>query len=197
MRALPHGTEHGRSNATFVLGDVETLELQPAFDAAISRLGLMFVLDQVATSIAIRSVLAPGGVLALAVWGPPDRHLISQALAPLIDALDLPGPPQDGPTPFSMSDRTQLATTLQTAGFVDVSIAELIAPVRYASIDAFVRFNLDALPAAILNAIADSYGSADAPDAWRLVAERARPRLQPDGTLPPADSHTLRRGREA
>lgn len=174
----------GRSNVSFVLGDNETTELAAGFDAAVSRLGLMFVLDQPATFKAIRSLLVPGGVLAFAVWGPPEQHLISQGLAPLVANLDLPQPPADTPTPFSMSDRAGLATALEAAGFVDISIAEVIVPVRYASIEAFVRFKLDALPPGMLDAIAATYGAADAPEAWELVAEQVRPHLDAVGTLP-------------
>jgi ubiquinone/menaquinone biosynthesis C-methylase UbiE len=172
-----------RSNATFIVGDVENTTLPSGFNAAVSRLGLMFVLDQVATLSAIRGALVPGGTLAVAVWGPPDRHLISQGLAPLMQTLELPQPPQGTPTPFSMSDQTQLAATLEAAGFSDVSIQEVVAPVRYASTDAFVRFNLDALPREILAAIAEKYGYADAPAAWKLARDQVRAHLQDDGTL--------------
>jgi enediyne biosynthesis protein CalE5 len=172
-----------RANVTFTAGDVETMDLPSGFDAAVSRLGLMFVVDQVATLGAIRAALVPGGILALAAWGPADRHLISQGLAPLIESLDLPEPPADSPTPFSMSDPDRLTATLEAAGFVDVSITEIVVPVLYASTEAFVRFNLDALPSGLLTAIAEKYGAADSPEAWDLVAERVRPHLQPDGTL--------------
>jgi SAM-dependent methyltransferase len=142
----------GRGNIAFVLGDVERTALPGGFDAAISRLGLMFVVDRVATFDAIRSALALGGSLAFAVWGPAERHLISQALVPLFGDLELPQPPPEAPTPFCMSDPTALAGALEAAGFVDVSIAEVVAPVRYKSTEAFIRFNLDALPAAMLAA---------------------------------------------
>jgi SAM-dependent methyltransferase len=173
----------GRGNVAFVLGDVETAELPGGFDAAISRLGLMFVEDQVATFAAIRSALAPGGILAFAVWGPAERHLLSQALVPLFGGLDLPQPPPEAPTPFCMSDPTALTDALEAAGFVQVSIAKVVAPVRYGSIEAFVRFNLDALPAAMLDAVAARYGAADPPEAWDLVTEGLRAHCLPDGAV--------------
>jgi enediyne biosynthesis protein CalE5 len=173
----------GRGNVAFVLGDVETAALPGDFDAAVSRLGLMFVEDQLATFAAVRSALAPGGTLAFTVWGPAERHLLSQALVPLFGGLDLPQPPPEAPTPFCMSDRTALTGALEAAGFADVSIAEVVAPVRCESIEAFVRFNLDALPAAMLDAVAARYGAADAPEAWEPVTEGLRAHRRPDGAV--------------
>jgi hypothetical protein len=46
-----------------------------------------------------------------------------------------------------------------------------------------VRFNREALPAEILRAVRDKFGSEDAPDAWQLVAEAVRPYIERDNTL--------------
>jgi enediyne biosynthesis protein CalE5 len=172
-----------RANVSFLLGDIETMELPGGFDAVVSRLGLMFVLDQVATLAAARASLRPGGSLALAVWGPADRHLITEGLDPLFASLDLPEPPADAPTPFCMSDAARLEATLRAAGFTDVAIEEVIAPVTFDSVETYVRFNLEALPPDLLRPVAERYGAVDAPEAWDQVAAAVRPRLQPDGSL--------------
>jgi SAM-dependent methyltransferase len=173
----------GLANVGFVLGDVEATALPGGFDAAISRLGLMFVLDKVATFAAIRSALVPGGRLAVAVWGPAERHLISQGFVPLVATLDLPTPAHDAPTPFCMADRDRLAATLAEAGFVDVAIEEIVVPASFASVEDYIRFNQEALPDSMLDGVAARYGSADAPEAWALVAEQVRPHVQDDGSL--------------
>ena len=46
-----------------------------------------------------------------------------------------------------------------------------------------MRFNLDALPAEMLTAIAETYGSADAPEGWNLVTDQLRAHVQPDGSV--------------
>ncbi|HKE18641.1 MAG TPA: class I SAM-dependent methyltransferase [Kofleriaceae bacterium] len=173
----------GRSGIRYAEMDIEALDQPGRFDAVLSRLGLMFAVDRVAALGAIRRALVPGGVLAAAVWGPPARHLVSQPAAQLVARLALPAPPPGTPGPFSMSDATRLAGELAAAGLVDVSVTELVAPVRFRSVDELVRFHREALPPPILAAVRDRFGSQDAPDAWALLAEAARPHVGPDGAV--------------
>jgi SAM-dependent methyltransferase len=172
-----------QSNVSFTLADVEALGPQGPFDAVLSRLGLMFVVDRVGTLRAVRRMLRPGGTLAAAVWGPPEFHLVVRALEPLLARLDLPAPPPVAPGPFAMSDPKQTAGELTAAGFVDVSVAEVSAPIRFRSVDEFVRFNLENLPPGLLQGVRDKFGSHDAPDAWQGVRERAQEQVPKDGVL--------------
>jgi SAM-dependent methyltransferase len=173
----------GLAGVSFAEMDIEALDEPGRYDAVLSRLGLMFAVDRVATLGAIRRALVPGGVLAAAVWGPPARHLVSQPAAQLAAHLELPAPPPGTPGPFSMSDATELAGELAAAGLVDVSVTEIVAPVRFRSVDELVRFHREVLPPPILEAVRDRFGSDDAPDAWNIVAEAARPHVGPDGAV--------------
>jgi SAM-dependent methyltransferase len=171
------------SNLRFVEGDLEALEPLGTFDAVLSRLGLMFMTDRAGTLRALRRALKPDGALAAAVWGPPPSHEITTALAPLAARLELPAPPPGAPSPFGLSDTRQFAADLAAASFSDVTVAELTVPCRFRSVDEFVRFNLENLPARFLEAVREKFGSPDADAAWSLVRDAAQPRVGDDGVL--------------
>ena len=173
----------GLSNVRFAEVDIEALETAAQFDVALSRLGIMFMVERVRTLQAIRRALKPGGVLAAAVWGPPSTHLLSQALGGLMGRLELPAAAPGTPSPFSMSDREQVMRECRDAGFVETSVTELVVSCDFGSVDELVRFNQEALPPQILSAIEEKFGSANAPEAWSLVAEAVRSHLRKDGSL--------------
>lgn len=54
----------GLTNASFVAGDVRSLELEGDFDAVVGRLVLMFVADPAGTLRSLLGLLRPGGVVA-------------------------------------------------------------------------------------------------------------------------------------
>src|SRR4051812_37997539 len=84
----------GTDQATFAEADLEDLDGLEAggFDAVLSRFGLMFAVDHVATFRTLARRLRPGGVLAAAVWGPPDQHLMSVGPMALGERVGLPAP---------------------------------------------------------------------------------------------------------
>ncbi len=172
-------------NIEFVEGDVESLGLEPdSFDVVLSRFGLMFVVDHAAAFRELASVLAPGGVLAISVWGPPSEHLLSIGPMALFQRLELPPPPPDQPGPFSMSDPRQLTEELTAAGFTDVSAVERVLPFRFRSVDDYVQFNKDFLPPEMLRTVAERFGSRDAPEAWDTVAQAAEKHVDDEGGVP-------------
>jgi SAM-dependent methyltransferase len=174
----------GIPNVRFAWGDVDALDVGAGFDVVLSRLGLMFAVDRVAALASIGRALVPGGVLAFAVWGDPTRHLLSQALAPLISTLDLPPPPPGAPGPFSMSDPMRVTAEVTQAGFADVSVAEVDVSARFDSIASYIAFTREALPPPVLDAIVRRYGAREAPGAWRDVEQGLAPKLAADGSLP-------------
>ena len=62
----------GMTNLEYRVDDIETAELpSAAFDAAVSRFGIMFCASPVRALRAIRSALVPGGQLGLLAWRSP------------------------------------------------------------------------------------------------------------------------------
>jgi SAM-dependent methyltransferase len=153
-----------------------------SFDVALSRWGLMFAVDHIAAFRAIARLLKPGGVLAAAVWGPPDAApVMAFGFGVLSRMLELPPPPPRTPGPFSMADASELSAELSAAGYVDVTIGETVIPFRFRSPEEYVEFSRAIAPPFLLDAIRQRTGDAADPTTWQTVRDAARERFA-DGT---------------
>jgi SAM-dependent methyltransferase len=118
-------------NVDFVQGDAQTHSFPPAaFDVAVSRNGAMFFDDPVAAFLNIARALRPGGRLVLLAWQPFERN---EWLTAVFAALSTGGPvtpfPPDGPGPFGLSDPERVRAVLGAAGYADVRLTGITAPV--------------------------------------------------------------------
>jgi SAM-dependent methyltransferase len=176
----------GMDNVTFAVADLEDLDgagIGGGFDAVLSRFGLMFAADRVAALRTLFGRLRPAGVLAAAVWGPPDRHLMSVGPVALAERIGLPAPAVGAPGPFGMADPGRLRADLVAAGFGGVEVGELVAPFWFSSVAEYVRFNRTALPPPLLARVAERFGSADDPDTWAAVGRAAERYAGGDGVV--------------
>jgi SAM-dependent methyltransferase len=117
--------------------DIEAIE-QPddSYDVVLCREGLMFATDPGRAVAEIRRVLRPGGRVALAVWGPPERNPWLGVVFDAVSAqLERPVPPPGVPGPFSLSDADGLEALLRDAGLADVTVSELPVPLRAGSFE--------------------------------------------------------------
>lgn len=114
------------ANAHFVEADVAAAPLRDApFDAAFSRFGVMFFDDTAAAFAKIRAALNPGGRIVFVCWRTFAENGWSYApLAALKDMLKAPIVPADpnAPGPFQLQDPDKIKSTLDAAGWRDVSI---------------------------------------------------------------------------
>lgn len=117
--------------ATSVM-DAESLEVEPSsFDAAISRLGLMYLPDKPAGLAAARAALRPGGRYAAIVFSVPERNrFFSVPISIIRRNAELPPPGPGLPGPFSATDLGEL---LEGIGFREVEVHRVEAPLRLAS----------------------------------------------------------------
>jgi SAM-dependent methyltransferase len=118
-------------NVGFVQADAQTHPFPPAaFDVAVSRNGAMFFEDPVAAFRNIARALRPGGRLVLLAWQPFERN---EWLTAVFAALFTGGPvtpfPPDGPGPFGLSDPERVRAVLGAAGYADVRLTGITAPV--------------------------------------------------------------------
>jgi SAM-dependent methyltransferase len=150
----------GVTNVTFRAVDVQDGDLEPPFDRAYSRFGIMFFADPATAFRNIAGALRPGGRLAAAVWGRLDDNpwmfLPTLAASEVLGAeLTLPGP--DEPGPFSLADPTHVAALLTGAGFVDVTVEPVAGErrIRTATADDELRSLLEVGP------LGDAYAQAD------------------------------------
>lgn len=94
-----------------------------SFDLVYSQHTLQFIPDRLAALREMHRVLAPGGRLAVATWGPVER---SPGYLVLGAALARHVGPEAGAAitkgPFSLSDADELASLLEEAAFVQVEL---------------------------------------------------------------------------
>lgn len=140
----------GLSQIETIEADGEALDALPAgsFDAAICRLGLIYFPDQARALAGIRRLLRPGGRLAAIVYSTPDRNeFFSVPVSIIRNRAQLP-PPQPGqPGPFSLGGPGVIETVLGDAGYRDVDVQALSAPLRLPSAADCVRFERESFGA--------------------------------------------------
>ena len=117
--------------ATHVV-DGESLDVDPGtFDAAISRLGLMYMPDKQGALAQARRALREGGRYAAVVFAEPDRNgFFSVPIGIIRRRAELPPPAPGLPGPFSSAT---LGDQLDAAGFRDVEVHRVEAPLELAS----------------------------------------------------------------
>ena len=118
----------GVATAAFALADAQTWAFEPgAFDAVISRFGVMFFDDPTAAFANIRRAAAPGAKLAFAAWRSaaenPFMTTAARALAPLLPPLPAPAP--DAPGQFGFGDAERVRRILAESGWRAVEIGPL------------------------------------------------------------------------
>lgn len=175
----------GMSQVEFTEGDVESLALPAdSYDVVLSRWGLMFAVNRVRALRAVAKVLVPGGVLAAAVWGPPETALmVNRGFRALSERLQLPPAPDGEPHPYDMADPAQDHAELTEAGLTEVSITEFDAPFWLHNTDEYVEFYRTCSPPGLLNLIQQKFGSADNPDIWAAVGASVEPYRTADGRI--------------
>jgi SAM-dependent methyltransferase len=125
----------GVANARFMRGDAQIYPFEPeAFDIAISRAGATFFGDPVAGFRNIAGALRPGGRLALlASQALPHNEWLIELFGALAGGRDLPAPSADAPGPFAFADPDRVRAVLGTAGFQEVRVDGLSAPMYLGS----------------------------------------------------------------
>lgn len=119
-----HAAEAGLTNVSFERADAQTFGFAPAsFDLAVSSFGVMFFDDPVAAFTNIAGALRPNGRISFMVWRAlQDNEWLMGIRAALAMGRDLPFPPLEAPTPFSLADRDRTTSLLEAAGFAEVTL---------------------------------------------------------------------------
>ena len=139
----------GLTNFATMVADGEDLEVEPAsFDAAISRVGMIYFPDQQRALANIMRALRPGGRFATIVYSTPDRNgFFSKPVSIIRERAKLPPPAPGQPGPFSLGSPGVLARVLEQAGFRDVEERVIDAPVILPNAAECVRFERESFGA--------------------------------------------------
>lgn len=132
QRAREETQATGLTNVTYEQADAQIHPFLPdAFDVAMSSFGAMFFNDPVAAFTNIGRGVRSGGTLALLAWRELHRN---EWLVGLRGALamgrQLPEPPPDAPTPFSLADPDRVRGILGQAGYTDVGFEPIDEPIE-------------------------------------------------------------------
>lgn len=138
----------GLTNLEFRQMDASAPDLPDgAFDVVLCRWGLMFIDDLEGALARLHGLLAPGGRLAIAVWGRPEEvPAISLATRVLRRELDLAPPAEGTATPFDLADIDALTRTLKAAGFTAVESRPVGVVYDFASDDEYLEYRQDLSP---------------------------------------------------
>ncbi len=133
----------GLKNVTFQVNEHDDLPAirDESFDAAVCRMGLMFMPDPVRMLKAIRRVLKPGGKASVVVWGPPEKApfftIPMKAISKHLPDLK-PVPPGTPGGPFGIPSKEMLGGIFTKAGFseynsqtADVMVFDANSPEEY------------------------------------------------------------------
>lgn len=173
----------GLENIEFREADAEELQVpEEGFDAVLCRFGLMFFPDLGRALQRMRAALVPGGRLAAAVWGPPERTpFVAIPLQTVVRELQLPMPAPGTPGPLALGDAEALHAKVRSAEFDDVRIERETITIPFASAAEFARF-MRAIAAPVRNLLAD-HTPERRDEVWRAIEAAVAERAAPDGSL--------------
>jgi SAM-dependent methyltransferase len=172
-------------NVTTKEMDGEGLAVDPGqYDSVISRLGLMYFPDQQRALRGMRDALRPGGRVGAIVFGPPEANSFFAAPVSIVRRhAQLPPPVPGQPGPFSLGGPGVMAAALTTAGFTDVVVEELDAPLRMPSAADCLLFEQESFGA--LHQMLSGLPPAEQDLAWAEVGDALRQFEGPDGFVGP------------
>jgi len=186
--AAKSATEAGLTNVETLEADGETLDAIDAgsFDAVISRVGLIYFPDQQAALAGMRRAMRDGGRIAAIVYSTPDRNkFFSLPVSIIRTRAQLPPPEPGQPGPFSLGGPGVLEAALDTAGFSDVTVETVPAPLQLSSAAECVRFERESFGA--LHQMLAALPEADRPAVWAEIEQALAQFETPDGFVGPCE----------
>jgi SAM-dependent methyltransferase len=178
----------GLSNVATREIDGEELEIagEEPYDAAISRLGLIYFPDQRRALEAQRRALRPGGRVAAIVYSTPERNeFFSIPVSIIRRRAELPPPAAGQPGPFSLGAEGSIQALFEGAGLEQIEVHRRDAPLRLPTASECLRFEQESFGA--LHQMLAGLDASGQAAAWEEI-ESALARFQtPDGFAGPCE----------
>jgi len=159
--------------ATQVL-DGENLDLPAeSFDVVISRVGLIYFPDQHKALTGMHRVLKPGGRVAAITYSTAENNkFFSVPVSIIRRRAQLPPPLPGQPGPFSLGASGVLQGALQRAGFHDIQVRIISAPLRLRTASECVRFERESFGA--LHQMLAGVPESERPSVWQEIETELR-----------------------
>lgn len=143
-RARENAAAAGVANVSFEHGDAQVHRFEPAFNAVISRFGVMFFSDPVAAFANMRAATHASGRLAFVSWQPlAANEWLSVPLAALAEHVPIPEQAEHtAPGMFSLAEPDRVRGILVQAGWGKVTVTPraVRVPVGGGALDDAVSF---------------------------------------------------------
>lgn len=180
--------EAGMSTVETLEADGEDLSAldEGSFDAAISRVGLIYFPDQQAALRGIHRALRPGGRFSAVVYSTPDRNgFFSIPVGIIRRRAELPPPAPGQPGPFSLGAPGVAEQAFTTAGFHDIRVDVVPSPVRLPTAADCVRFERESFGA--LHQMLSGLDEAGRTEAWQEITDQLTQFETPNGFAGPCE----------
>ena len=167
--------EHLEEIIDFKEGDAATIALpEKNFDAALCRLGLMFLDDLDAGLSNIYKSLDNGGRFAASVWATPEKvPQLALAMDTVRNELNIPSSPsRETPGPYSLTDENILKNSFISCGFKDLNIERINVSFEFDSAEEYTNFTKD-IAAPVLAMLSDQTLDRKV-QIWKAVTEAAK-----------------------
>jgi ubiquinone/menaquinone biosynthesis C-methylase UbiE len=167
--------------------DGESLDVADgSFDAVISRLGLIYFPDQQRALREARRALRDGGRISAIVYSTAERNGFFSVPVSIVRRIaGLPAPAPGMPGPFSLGTPGTLEAAYEQAGFREIDVRTIEAPVRFSSAAECVRFERESFGA--LHAMLTGVSEQGQDQAWAEIEQELRQFETPDGFVGPCE----------
>lgn len=137
--ARENAEKRGITNIETHVCDVSELPFADnTFDAISCRFGFMFFPDMLLAAKEMVRVLKPGGRIAIAVWGVPEKNFWVTAIMETIQKnMDLPTPPPDAPGMFRCAKDGFISDLFSKAGLKNISVKEVNGKLKCKTTDVY------------------------------------------------------------
>ena len=186
-KARENAARAGLSNIRTQVADGEDLRVAHAsFDAAISRLGLIYFPDLACALSGMREALKPGGSIGAIVYSTPDRNeFFSIPVSVIRRRAALPAPLPGQPGPFSLGSDGIIEARLREAGFRDIVVKKVDAPLRMKDAAECLRFEKESFGA--LHQMAAKLDDTGKAAAWDEILRSLERFAGPGGFVGPCE----------
>lgn len=162
----------GMNNVQTLVIDGENLAELTAkpFDAVISRVGLIYFPDQQKALAGMKHQLRPNGKVAAMVYSTAETNLFFSIPVSIIRRrANLPAPLAGQPGPFSLGGVGKLEDVFTKAGFRDIKVETIHAPVRVSSAAECLQFEQESFGA--LHQMLSGLSEIEKDEAWCEIKE--------------------------